>query len=281
MDRLHQDFIKRFSLKNKVAIITGGCGMLGIQHSEAIAEVGGIPVLFDLVDGTNEANRISKEYRTECLYIKGDVTSEKDVLNLVKLINKKFNKIDILINNAALNPDPALDNSKLKNSLKRFESYELNEWDLEMNVGLKGPFICSKIIGENMSKNGGGVIINISSDLGLIAPDQRLYEINNTPSNKQPVKPVTYPIIKHGIIGLTKFIATYWLGKNIRSNALCAGGVYNSQPEEFINKISSYIPLGRMAQKDEYKSSIQFLCSDASKYMNGACLVIDGGRSCW
>jgi len=278
---LHNNFLKKYSLKNKIVIITGGCGMLGIQHAEAIAEVEGTPILFDKVENKSEVERIKKEYNSDCFFIKGDVTKESDIRKLIENIKVSHKKIDILINNAALNPDPALDNAGSKNSLKRFEDFTLNEWDEEINVGLKGSFLCSKLIGNEMSKSGGGVIINISSDLGLIAPDQRLYKIKGNSEDQQPVKPVTYPVIKHGIIGLTKYLATYWLGKNVRANALCAGGVYNNQPMEFVNKIEAQIPLGRMAEKNEYKSSIQYLSSDASKYMNGACLVIDGGRTCW
>jgi len=278
---LHNNFLKTFSLKNKIAVITGGCGMLGIQHAEAIAEIDGIPVLFDIKENKKEIERIKKEYETDCLFYQGDVTEENDITNFLNELEKNGNNVDILINNAALNPDPALDNAGSKNSLKRFEDFTLNEWNEEINVGLKGSFLCSKLIGNKMSKSGGGVIINISSDLGLIAPDQRLYKIKGNSEDQQPVKPVTYPVIKHGIIGLTKYLATYWLGKNVRANALCAGGVYNNQPMEFVNKIEAQIPLGRMAEKNEYKSSIQYLSSDASKYMNGACLVIDGGRTCW
>ncbi len=278
---MHNNFLKTFSLKNKIAVITGGCGMLGIQHAEAIAEIDGIPVLFDIKENKKEIERIKKEYETDCLFYQGDVTEENDITNFLNELEKNGNNVDILINNAALNPDPALDNAGSKNSLKRFEDFTLNEWNEEINVGLKGSFLCSKLIGNKMSKSGGGVIINISSDLGLIAPDQRLYKIKGNSEDQQPVKPVTYPVIKHGIIGLTKYLATYWLGKNVRANALCAGGVYNNQPMEFVNKIEAQIPLGRMAEKNEYKSSIQYLSSDASKYMNGACLVIDGGRTCW
>ena len=148
-------------------------------------------------------------------------------------------------------------------------------------MGLSGAFICSKIIGPTMAERGSGVIINISSDLGLIAPDQRLYARAELPENKQPVKPVTYSIVKHGLIGLTRYLATYWAGRGVRANAICPGGVYAGQPEEFVRRVTALIPMGRMARADEYKAAIQFLCSDASAYMNGACLAMDGGRSCW
>ena len=141
--------------------------------------------------------------------------------------------------------------------------------------------LCSKVFGYEMSKNGYGVILNISSDLGIIAPDQRLYLKDGVAENEQPVKPVTYSVIKHGLIGLTKYLATYWADKGVRCNALCPGGIYNNQPDEFVKTISNLIPLGRMAHKDEYKAAVIFLVSDASSYMTGVNLAIDGGRTCW
>ena len=130
-----------------------------------------------------------------------------------------------------------------------------------------------------MSKNGGGVILNISSDLSVIAPDQRLYQQDNLNEELQAVKPITYSVIKTGMIGLTRYLASYWPNKGIRSNALSPGGVYIDQDKDFVDKINKLIPLGRMANPDEYNAAIQFLCSDASAYMNGQNIVIDGGRS--
>ena len=150
-----------------------------------------------------------------------------------------------------------------------------------MAVGLTGAMLCSKVFGYEMAKKGKGVILNISSDLGIIAPDQRIYKKDGLPENEQPVKPVTYSVIKHGLIGLTKYLATYWADKGVRCNALCPGGIYNNQPDEFVKKISNLIPLGRMADEDEYKASVVFMVSEASKYMNGSILSVDGGRSIW
>lgn len=159
------------------------------------------------------------------------------------------------------------------------ERYSLKNWDKELKVGLTGAFLTSKIIGSEMVKNkNGGIIINISSDLGIIAPDNRIY---NNSSKIINVKPITYSVIKHGIIGLTKYLATYWADKKIRTNCLCPGGIYENHNIKFVRKISKLIPLGRMARLDEYKGAIQFLCSDASSYMNGSNLIIDGGRTIW
>lgn len=150
----------------------------------------------------------------------------------------------------------------------------------QLDVGLKGAFICSKVFGSEMAKQGKGVIINIASDLSIIAPDQRIYKSDNS-IESQNVKPITYSVIKSGLIGMTKYLATYWSESNVRVNALSPGGVYENQNSEFVDRLTKLIPLGRMASPDEYKSAIQFLCSDASSYMTGQNLVIDGGRSVW
>ena len=182
-----------------------------------------------------------------------------------------------MINNAAIDPKV----KKQEKNLSRLENFSLDQWNIELAIGLTGAMLCSKIFGYEMSKNESGVILNISSDLGLIAPDQRIYKKEGLPENEQPVKPVTYSVIKHGLIGLTKYLATYWADKGVRCNALCPGGIYTGQPEEFINKLTDLIPLGRMANPDEYKATIVFMVSEASSYMNGTVVSMDGGRSCW
>jgi NAD(P)-dependent dehydrogenase (short-subunit alcohol dehydrogenase family) len=132
-----------------------------------------------------------------------------------------------------------------------------------------------------MARRGRGVIVNVASDLALIAPDQRLYRREGLPEDQQPVKPVTYSVVKTGLIGLTRYLATYWADCGVRANAISPGGVYNGQPDDFVVRLSSLIPLRRMARTDEYQAAIVFLCSDASSYMTGSNLVIDGGRTCW
>jgi NAD(P)-dependent dehydrogenase (short-subunit alcohol dehydrogenase family) len=158
----------------------------------------------------------------------------------------------------------------------------LDQWNLEILVGLTGAFLASQIFGTLMAeRNSGGVILNIASDLSVISPDQRLYQKEELTADLQPVKPVTYSVIKTGLIGLTRYLSTYWANKNIRCNALSPGGIFNNQDEAFVKKIENLIPLKRMAKKDEYRGAIQFLCSDASSYMTGQNLIIDGGRSVW
>lgn len=190
----------------------------------------------------------------------------------------KFGHIDILINNAAIDPKVK---AKSADKLSRLENFSIDQWNLELSVGLTGAMLCSKIFGYEMAKKEQGVILNISSDLGIISPDQRIYKKEGLSENEQPVKPVTYSVIKHGLIGLTKYLATYWAEKGVRVNSISPGGINTNQNPEFIQKVTNLIPLGRMAHENEYKAAIVFLVSDASSYMTGANLVIDGGRSVW
>ena len=269
-----------FDLTGKVAVITGGAGLLGEKHAEAIAEFGGIPILLDIDKkaGTEKAHSISSESQVDCEFQFCDITDESQISRVRDYLLSKFGHIDILINNAAIDPKVKKQSGK---NLSRLENFSLDQWNIELAVGLTGSMLCSKIFGYEMSKKGIGVILNISSDLGLIAPDQRLYRKDGISEDEQPVKPITYSVIKHGLIGLTKYLATYWADKGIRCNALCPGGIYNNQPDEFVNKISNLIPMGRMANPDEYKAAIVFMVSEASSYMNGSVVSIDGGRSIW
>jgi len=269
-----------FDLKNKVAVITGGAGLLGEKHAEAIAEFGGIPILLDIDQkaGDKIAQRISDEYQVDCEFQFCDINNESQISNSRDLLLNKFGHIDILINNAAI--DPKVEGKSEKN-LSRLENFSIDQWNLELAVGLTGAMLCSKVFGVEMANKGKGVILNISSDLGIIAPDQRIYKKEGLIEEQQPVKPVTYSVIKHGLIGLTKYLATYWAADGLRVNSISPGGIYINQNTKFVKKLSNLIPLGRMANENEYKSAIIFLISDASSYMTGANLVIDGGKSVW
>ena len=274
--------ISRFSILNKYALITGAGGILGPQHSKALLEIGASVILTDI---NNNKLVEAKEYllkegfdasKIHCY--KMDVGDEVSIKAVATQLKKTGIKVDILVNNAAINPTK----SSLENNIRttRLENFSIDRWNQEILVGLTGSYLCGKVFGSEMASNGGGgVILNIASDLSVIAPDQRLYHQKNIPDELQAVKPITYSVIKHGLIGLTKYLASYWPDKGIRANALSPGGVYIDQDEEFVLRLNELIPLGRMAQPDEYISAVQFLCSDASAYMNGQNIVIDGGRS--
>jgi NAD(P)-dependent dehydrogenase (short-subunit alcohol dehydrogenase family) len=270
-----------FQLSGKTAVITGGSGLLGVQHARALAEIGANVVIADvnLSQAKDEAAKIQAEFGLNvAMALELDVTSQASVKNGLTSVLSYFGSVQILINNAAV--DPKVTKGAIKES-SRLESFSLNQWNNQIDVGLTGAFLCSQIFGGWMANNGGGVILNIASDLAVFAPDQRLYRTPGLSDDCQPVKPVTYSVIKTAIIGLTRYLATYWNEDGIRVNALSPGGVYNGQDDEFVTRLAQLIPLGRMARSDEYRSAIQFLCSDASSYMTGQNIIIDGGRSTW
>lgn len=268
-----------YSLEGKIIIITGATGLLGRKHAEAVACFGGTPILLDLSQKIiNEVvEELNSKYQVGAVGFSVDVTNEKIIKdNAVKLVNK-FGKIDGLINNAANNPKVE-DNNEV--NFSRLENFPLSIWNADLSVSLTGSFLCAKHYGHIISQNSiGGSIVNISSDLGLIAPDQKLYVKKGVDDNLQNVKPVSYSVVKTGIIGLTRYLATYWADKNVRCNALCPGGVENNQPQDFINKVNTKIPMGRLAQVDEYQGTLVWMLSDASSYLNGAIVPVDGGRT--
>ena len=268
--------LKKFNLYNKFALVTGAGGLLGYEHSYALLEAGSNLIITDINIKNLNKNyvKLKKKFQNKIIIKrKMNITSENSIYACKKFLLKKKIYISILINNASFNPQP----NDLKKSL--LETYSLKKWNSEINIGLTGAFLCSKIFGSEMVKKKlGGVILNISSDLSVISPDNRLY---NSSKEIKRAKPISYPVIKSGINGLTRYLATYWASKKIRCNSISPGGVENNQEPEFLKKITNLIPLGRMAKKEEYRSAIQFLCSDASSYMTGQNLVIDGGRSVW
>ena len=270
-----------FSLNNKVILITGALGLLGRMHVEAVAAYGGIPVLLDLK--LDELNKLKVEIDTKYNIVSAtyevDITNEKQIEKNAIDIFSKYGHIDGLVNNAANNPK--VEDSSNKN-FSRLENFSLESWNQDLSVGLTGAFLCAKHYGYYISQNtAGGSIINISSDLGLIAPDQRLYAKPGLKDEDQPVKPVSYSVIKTGLIGLTRYLSTYWAEKNVRCNAICPGGVENGQSEIFIDSVSSKIPMGRLARSNEYQGTLIWMLSDASSYLNGSVIAVDGGRSSW
>tara|TARA_X000000368_G_scaffold416767_1_gene411458 strand:+ start:852 stop:1685 length:834 start_codon:yes stop_codon:yes gene_type:complete len=275
--------LDKFRLENKNVLITGAAGLLGTEHASAILEVGGKVILTDVTKKKLEDTKkiLSSQFNpNSILILKMDVTKKENIQKVSKDLSKSKIRVDVLINNAAINPKVG---KKLNPTKKlRFENLSPEDWDLELDVGLKGAFFCSQIFGTKMASDAkGGVILNISSDLSVISPDQRIYQLKGISEENQPVKPVTYSVIKNGLIGLTKYVATYWSSKGVRCNALSPGGVLTDQDNEFIKKLNRLIPLGRMASKDEYRSTVQYLCSEASSYVNGQNIVVDGGRTIW
>ena len=252
-----------FDLTGKTAFITGGAGLLGKKHAEAIIEFGGVAIVADI--NIELATKACEELGESSIPVYVDVNCKTSIQEAVD----RFDQIDILINNAAKDPKVESLSSETK-----FETMTKDFWIQGIETILNGTFLCSQVVINKMVETGGGVVLNIASDLGVIAPDQRIYD-------KDSPKPITYSTAKWGVIGMTKYLATYFLDKNIRVNSLSPAGVYVDQPEAFVKKISKLIPMGRMAHIDEYKGAVIFMCSDASSYMNGENLVIDGGRSIW
>jgi NAD(P)-dependent dehydrogenase (short-subunit alcohol dehydrogenase family) len=269
-----------FDLSGRVAVITGGAGLLGVQHAEAVAGAGGSPVLVDLnlAEAERKARLLAERFGVPAAGFRADITRREDVVGLLARILDRFGRVDVLINNASNNPkvEGATDQQ-----WSRFENFPVDVWEKDLTVNLTGAFLCSQVIGAEMARRGRGVIVNVASDLAVIAPDQRIYRQEGLTDDCQPVKPVTYSVTKSGLIGLTRYLATYWADRGVRVNAISPGGVYNGQPEDFVRRLSQLIPLGRMARVDEYRGAILFLCSDASSYMTGTNLVIEGGRTCW
>ena len=269
-----------FGLRDRVAVITGGCGLLGMQHATALAEYGAIPVLLDVQVDSPHLSEITRAERLHprSIALACDITDDSAVSAAARRVVKTYGRVDILINNAANNPKMESGGST---EFSRLENFPLHQWTADIAVGLTGAFLCSRHFGSVMAAAGRGVILNIASDLAVIGPDQRLYRQDELPEDRQPVKPVTYSVVKSGIVGLTRYLATYWADRNVRCNSICPGGVFAGQSAEFVRRLSERVPLGRMAQVDEYQGAVVFLCSDASSYMTGENVVVDGGRSCW
>jgi NAD(P)-dependent dehydrogenase (short-subunit alcohol dehydrogenase family) len=274
---------EKFSLTGKTALITGAAGLLGLEHAAALLESGARVVLTDISESALKSGHgeLSRSFDAANIVTRVmDVSRPTDIRAVAERLWSDGVRIDILVNNAAIDPKVKGDQGVLETS--RLENFPLEQWDLQVAVGLTGAFLCSQVFGSAMASDGmGGVILNIASDLSVFSPDQRLYRKDGLSPDAQPVKPVTYSVIKAGLVGLTRYLATYWAENGVRANALSPGGVFNEQGDEFVQRLSSLIPLGRMAQRDEYRAAVQFLCSDASAYMNGQNVVMDGGRSVW
>ena len=275
-----ENCMKRFSLADRVIVITGAAGLLGQMHTRAVLDANGIPVLIDIDAGRldilkNELK--SNNQNARFLTFSKSITDKSQMEETLCNIIDKYGRIDGLVNNACNNP--AMSDSTCGEG--RFESFTYEEWQADLGVGLYGALCCCQVFGEYMAEHGGGVIVNIVSDLGIIAPNQNLYRIDGNADKEQPKKPVTYSVVKWGLIGLTKYLSTYWVKENVRANAIALGGIYNNQSDIFLSRLKELIPMGRMASKDEYMGSIVYMLSDASSYMTGSVITVDGGRTAW
>ena len=271
-----------YSIKGRVIIVTGGGGLIGMKHTEAILCGGGIPVLLDIFqEGMDRVkNTLQGKYPNAVIEtFVTDITSRSKLEYVAKTLMDKYGHIDGLINNAANNPKVEGGSKNLK--AIQFVNFPVSIWNDDIAVGLTGSLLCCQVFGEQMLRQKKGVIINISSDYGLIAPNQSIYRKEGIPEDQQIVKPVSYSVVKHGIIGLTKYLAVYWAKDGIRVNTLCPASLENGQNPEFISKISELIPMGRMSKPDEYLGAVLFMLSDSSSYMTGATVVLDGGRTIW
>ena len=266
-------------MKDKFCIITGAGGLLGFQHSLALARINIGLVLVDINSSKIEncKKKILKQFPSaKVINYVCDISNEREVILLKKKILKKNIIIEILINNAAVNP--TMNNIKKKSKV---ENYDVSLLKKEIDVNLISAFMMIKYFGPNMAKNKKGSIINVASDLAINAPDHAIYSKSDNINDVKNFKPIGYSISKFGIIGLTKYISTYWAHRNVRCNALAIGGVQNGQNSFFIKNICKRIPMNRMANVNEYQETIVYLSTDASSYMNGHTLILDGGRSAW
>ena len=265
-----------FDLSGKIIILTGGLGLIGLNYVKALTQKGAIVNVLDIRDKKQASQILNEKIPNELLanvhYHRVDITDKKELEKARKTIMLRFKRIDVLINNAALNPKVEKSDVKLKSTGNTFEELGLDSWNKEMAVNLTGTMLCCQVFGSIMKS--GSSIINIASMYGVTAPDQSIYQ-------KGFIKPATYGVSKAGVINLTKYLSTYWAKKAIRVNCMVLGGVYAGQNEEFLKKYAARTPLGRMAQADEFNGLLIYLSSDASAYATGAVFTVDGGWTAW
>lgn len=273
------DLSELFSLSDRVALVTGGVGLLGSEFCWTLAQAGASVVVADL-DGEAAEELAASLSRSgySALSVKTDVTRGDSVRGMVDATLKKFGRLDVLVNSAAL--DPKFDPASKESHSGAFEDYPLELWQQALDVNLTGIFLCSQAAVRPMLAQKQGVIINVSSIYGITAPDQRMYQRDGRPAQ---YKPIYYTVTKAGVLGMTKYLAAYYAGSDaqIRVNALTPGGVFNDHDDEFVEVYAARSVLGRMAEKDEMNGALLFLASDASRYMTGANLVVDGGWTTW
>ena len=267
----------QFDITGRVAVVTGGAGLLGAEFCRTLAEAGAQVVIADLNGAA--ASSLAHMLVQDGLHAIGvgtDVASPVSVQGMVTAALDTFGRLDILVNSAAL--DPKFDPQHRSAQGNTFEDYPLEAWRQALEVNLTGAFLCCQAAVKPMLEQGGGIIVNVASVYGVVGPDQRIYQ---RPGQPAQYKPAYYTVTKAGLLGLTHYLATYYAGKNIRVNALTPGGVYNNHDDDFVKAYSARTVLGRMAEKDEMNAALLFLVSNASTYMTGANLIIDGGWIAW
>lgn len=264
--------LSKFDLTGKVAVVTGAAGQIGGEYVRALLDAGASVAGLDL--NLKNPKSILVEIKSEKFFpVEADITKKESLTAALNAIVDKLGEPAILVNNAAIDAPP---NAGEANT-GPFEDYPESAWDAMMAVNLKGMFLSCQLIGGRMAAKAGGSVINISSIYGILSPDQRIYEYKP----KTFFKPVAYSVTKSGVLNLTRYLATYWAKKKVRVNTLTLAGVFNNQDETFLRNYTAKVPLGRMANADEYNGALLFLASDASSYMTGGNLIMDGGFSAW
>lgn len=265
-----------FDLAGRVVVVTGAFGQLGRQFAAALARRGACIAAFDQAADESRGADVFGDGHETILPVPVDVTSRSSLESALKTVNTQLGVPHGLVNAAAIDapPDaPAEENGP-------FETYPESSWDQVMDVNVKGTLLCCQAVGAQMASAGRGSIVNVSSIYGLVSPDQRLYEYRRQAGGRF-FKPVAYSVSKSALFNLTRYLATYWADRNVRVNTVTFGGVFNHQDERFVAAYAARVPIGRMARADEYNGAIVFLLSDASSYMTGSNLVIDGGWTAW
>ncbi len=272
---MHDDL---FGLDGRVAVVTGGLGQLGRRFTLALLDRGArVAVLDARVDDPVVSERFGDaRLRDGLRFVRADITSRASLEQALAEIEQAFGTPHVLVNNAALDSPPgapAAENGP-------FEEYPEASWDRVLEVNLKGTFLCCQVVGGRMAAAGRGTIVNVSSIYGLVSPNQSIYEYRRQ-RGEVFYKPVAYSASKSGVLNLTRYLATYWAPRGVRVNTVTFAGVFNGQDAEFLRSYEPHVPLGRMAREEEYVGPLVFLASDASSYMTGANLVVDGGWTAW
>ncbi|MFZ2333484.1 MAG: SDR family oxidoreductase [Sideroxyarcus sp.] len=260
-----------FDVSRDIALITGVSGQLGGEYAKAFLARGARVVGLD-VRPSAVSEMLAAQYPSNYLFCVADVTDKVSLQKALEAVVNKFGVPTVLINNAAIDSPPS---APLEEN-GPFEDYPEASWDKVIDVNLKGVYLCCQVVGAAMAKAGKGSIINVASIYGVVSPDQNLYEYRRQ-RGEVFYKPVAYSASKSGILNLTRYLAVYWAKRGVRVNSLTIAGVFNNQEQAFLDVYCSRIPVGRMANIDEYNGSVLFLASEASRYMTGTNLVIDGG----